>query len=90
MQPVDRIVRTLAQRELPPKDPSYWRRMIVIQRWRRIINMICLLIAVYALAMTAFDPPTHHPGVMRLDESLLIFVVALLVAVNVLTVAFRK
>jgi hypothetical protein len=90
MQPVDRIGQQLAQGELPARDISYWRRVIVIQRWRRITTMICFLLALYALVATALYPPAHHPGTLRLDESLLIFIIALVLAVNVLTVAFRK
>ncbi|MBW4025495.1 MAG: hypothetical protein HIU92_20615 [Proteobacteria bacterium] len=90
MNPAEHTAVKVARRVLPPRDPSYWRRMIVIQRWRRITTMSCLLLALYALVMTALYPPGHHPGTMRLDESLLIFIIALVLAVNILTVAFRK
>ncbi len=77
----------LEQSGLFPRDASS-RRLIVLQRWRRITNVVCLILALYALVVTELCPPAHHPGTTRLDESLLIFTVAIFVAVNVLTVAF--
>ena len=90
MQPVDRMLQKLAKSELPPRDMAYWRRIIVIQRWRRITITICLMLALYALIVTVLYPPAHHPGTLTLDQSLLIFIIALVLAVNVLTVGFRK
>jgi hypothetical protein len=90
MPPVDRSARKFAQNEQPSRDSSYWRRMIVIQRWRRVTIGICLLLALYALAVTALYPPAHYPGTMRLDQSLFIFIIALVLAVNVFTLGFRK
>jgi hypothetical protein len=87
MQPVDRDGQKLEQSGLFPRDAS-WRRLIVLQRWRWITNAVCLLLALYALVVTWLYPPAHHPGTSRLDVSLLIFIVALAVAANVLTVVF--
>jgi ABC-type polysaccharide transport system permease subunit len=87
MQPLDRDGNKHEQIALFPKDAS-WRRVIVLQRWRRITNAVCLFLAAYALVVTELYPPAHHPGTTRLDESLLILIVAFLVAANILTVAF--
>jgi hypothetical protein len=72
---------------MPSRDAS-WRRLIVLQRWRRVTNAVCLLLALYALVVTELYPPAHHPGTTRLDVSLLIFIVALAVVANLLTVVF--
>jgi hypothetical protein len=90
MQPADHTAQKFASGERPSRDPAYWRRVIVIQRWRRITTGICILLALYALVITALYPPAHHPGTMRLDQSLFIFIIALVLAVNVLTIGFRK
>jgi hypothetical protein len=71
---------------MPSRDAS-WRRLIVLQRWRRVTNAVCLLLALYALVVTELYRPAH-PGTTRLDVSLLIFIVALAVVANLLTVVF--
>jgi hypothetical protein len=71
---------------------SYWRRMLIIQKWRRITLVKLPVPMPYALAISSFDPDFHNPSTLMLVGSLAAFFVAAIVAVNFFTVAlgFRR
>jgi len=66
------------------------RRMLLIQRWRRIALMVCLFLALTALLITVLDPAFVHPSSFALVQSLFIFIGAVLVAVSFLNFRLRK
>jgi len=72
------------------EEPRLLRRMLLIQRWRRIALMVCLLLAITVLLINALDPTFVHPSNFALVQSLLAFIIAVLVAVNFLTFRLRK
>ncbi len=71
-------------------DASYWRRMLLIQRWRRISWLVCLFLALCALLFVLLDHGFHHPSIVMLVESMFAFIVAIVAAVNFLTFRLRK
>jgi len=52
--------------------------------------VVCLFLALTALLITVLDPAFVHPSSFALVQSLFIFIGAVLVAVNFLTVRLRK
>ena len=72
------------------EEPRLLRRMLLIQRWRRVALMVCLFLALTALSINALDPTFVQPSSFALVQSLLAFIVAVLVAVNFLTFRLRK
>ena len=73
-----------------PWDSSYWPRMLLIQRWRRIELPICAALALCGLIALLIDPDVQQPPTFMLVGSVFAFIVAVLVAVNVLTISMRK
>lgn len=71
-------------------DVFYWRRMLLIQRWRRIAWLVCLFLAFWALLFIMLDPGFQHPSTVKLVKSMCAFIVAVLVAVNFLTFRLRR
>ena len=71
-------------------EAQYLRRMHLIQRWRRTALLVCLLLASYALLVNVLDPTFLQPSGHALVESLLAFIIAIIVAVNFLTFRLRK
>jgi hypothetical protein len=69
---------------------AYHARMRHLQRWRRIALISCAFLALYAVVIYTRDPALSHPTDMVLIASLFAFIVAILVAVNFLTISFRK
>ncbi len=72
------------------EEPRLARRMLLIQWWRRTALMVCLFLAITALLINALDPAFVQPSSFALVQSLLAFIVAVLVAVNFLTFRLRK
>jgi hypothetical protein len=72
------------------QNPSYHARMLIIQRWRRIALISCALVAIYAGVIYLRDPSMRAASGGLLIASLFAFIAAMLVAVNFLTVKFRK
>ncbi len=71
-------------------DASYWKRMLLVQRWRRIAWLVCLFLALWALLFSLLDPGFQHPSTGMLVKSMCAFIVAVLAAVNLLTFQLRK
>lgn len=69
---------------------SYYARMLVIQRWRRITLATCVMLALYAGVVYLRDPSLDAASTGEVIASIFAFVVALLIAVNFLTIRFRK
>ncbi len=59
--------------------------MRAIQRWRRIVFLVCFLMCVDALLVLWLDPGLQNTPHLALLQSLFFFVVALIVAVNYLS-----
>ena len=72
------------------EEPRLTRRMLLIQRWRRVALMVCLFLALTALLITVLDPAFVQPSSFALVQSLFIFIGAVLVAVNFLNFRLRK
>lgn len=71
------------------RDDAYWRRMLLIQRWRRIAWLVCLFLALWALLFSLLDPGFQNPSVVMLVGSIFAFIIAIVVAVNLLTFRLR-
>jgi hypothetical protein len=71
-------------------DASYWPRMLLAQRWRRIAWLVCLFLALWALLFVLLDPGFQHPSTVMLVKSMFAFIVAVVAAVNFLTFRLRK
>ncbi len=71
-------------------DASYWKRMLLLQRCRRIAWLVCLLLALWALLFSLLDPGFQRPSTVMLVKSMFAFIVAVVAAVNLLTFQLRK
>ena len=72
------------------RTASYWPRMLLIQRWRRIAWLVCLFLALWALLFVLLDPGFQHPSTVMLVTSVFAFIIAVTAAVNLLTFRLRK
>jgi lysylphosphatidylglycerol synthetase-like protein (DUF2156 family) len=77
------------QKSLEATYASYYSRMRLIQRWRRVAWISCVLVALLAAIIVARDPGLDQPSHGMLVASLFVFIVALMLAVNFLTMRFR-
>lgn len=71
------------------RDNSYWKRMLLIQRWRRIAWLVCLFLISWAILFGLLDPEFQNPSVVMLIKSIFAFIVAIVAAVNLLTFRLR-
>jgi hypothetical protein len=69
---------------------AYHARMRLLHRWRGIALISGALLALYAVLIYTRDPTLSHPADVVLIASLFAFIVALLVAVNFLTISYGK
>ncbi len=90
MQPESRPVSQLKEDASASGDASYWPRMRLIQRWRRIAWLVCLFLALWALLFILLDPGFQHPSTVLRAKSMLAFIVAVVAGVNFLTFRLRK
>jgi len=90
MQPESQTQTHAEERTAPSRDAFYWRRMLFIQRWRRIGWVICLFFALTALLFALLDPAYQHPSTVMLVRSMFAFIVSVVAAVNLLTFLLRK
>lgn len=90
MQPEAHPMSQASETSAASEEPRLVRRMLLIQRWRRTALMVCLFLAITALLVNALDPTFVQPSSFALVQSLLAFIVAVLVAVNFLTFRLRK
>jgi len=90
MQPEAHPMSQASKTSAASEEPRLLRRMLLIQRWRRTALMVCLFLAITALLVNALDPTFVQPSSFTLVQSLLVFIVAVLVAVNFLTFRLRK
>jgi len=71
------------------RDVSYWSRMLLVQRWRRVAWLACLFLALWALLFGLLDPGFQNPSVVMVIKSMFAFIIAILAAVNLLTFRLR-
>ncbi len=90
MQPESRPVSQAEEDTSASRDASYWPRMLLAQRWRRIAWLVCLFLALWALLFVLLDPGFQHPSTVMLVKSMFAFIVAVVAAVNFLTFRLRK
>ncbi len=90
MQPDSRPVSHSDESAPGPMNASYWKRMLFIQRWRRITWLVCLLLALWALLFLQLDSGSQHPPTVMIVKSTFAFIVAAIAAVNFFTVRLRK
>jgi uncharacterized membrane protein len=90
MQPESQPAPRVREDAARSGDASYWKRMLLIQRWRRIAWLVCLFLALWALLFSLLDPGFQQPSTIMLVKSMLAFIVAVLAAVNLLTFQLRK
>ncbi len=90
MQPESHPVSQAEENISAPRDASYWPRMLLAQRWRRIAWLVCLFLALWALLFVLLDPGFQHPSTVMLVKSMFAFIVAVIAAVNFLTFRLRK
>ncbi len=90
MQPESRPVSQAEEDTSASRDASYWPRMLLAQRWRRIAWLVCLFLALWALLFVLLDPGFQHPSTVMLVKSMFAFIVAVIAAVNFLTFRLRK
>jgi len=90
MQPETHPISQASKMSAPFDEPRLARRMLLIQRWRRVALMVCLFLALTALLITVLDPAFVQPSSFALVQSLFIFIGAVLVAVNFLNFRLRK
>ncbi len=90
MQPESRPVPQAKEDTIGSGDASYWKRMLLIQRCRRIAWLVCLLLPLWALLFSLLDPGFQHPSTVMLVKSMFAFIVAVVAAVNLLTFRLRK
>ncbi len=90
MQPEAHTMSQASKTSAAFAEPRLVRRMLLIQRWRRTALIVCLFLAITALLINALDPTFVQPSSFALVQSLLAFIVAVLVAVNFLTFRLRK
>ncbi len=90
MQPEAHPMSQASKTSAASEEPRLLRRMLLIQRWRRTALMVCLFLAITAFLINALDPAFVQPSSFALVQSLLAFIVAVLVAVNFLTFRLRK
>jgi hypothetical protein len=74
----------------PDRDAAYWRRMLFIQKWRRVVLLVCLLLCVDAVVTLCLDPHLAQTSHIVLVQSLFAFGIALIFAGNFLTFRARK
>ncbi len=67
---------------------AYLRRMRALQRSQRVVNLICVFLALYAVITAWRNPGLMDAAPSMLVWSLLAFIGAFVVAINVLTVRF--
>lgn len=82
-------MKTAEKHSLEATYASYYARMRLIQRWRRVAWLSCAFIALLAAVIVARDPGLNQPANGMLIASLFVFIVALILAVNILTVRLR-
>jgi len=90
MQPESRPVSQSKGDTSASGDASYWPRMLLVQRWRRIAWLVCLFLALWALLFILLDPGFQHPSTVMLVKSMFAFIVAVVAAANLLTFQLRK
>jgi len=90
MQPESRPMPQTREDTPSSRDASYWRRMRLIQRWRRIAWLVCLFLALWGLMTSLLDPAFQHPSTVMLVTSMCAFIFAVLATVNLLTFLLRK
>lgn len=90
MQPENHPVSQVDGHTSASRNASYWPRMRLIQRWRRIASLVCLFLALWALLFALLDPGFQHPSTVMLVKSMFAFIVAVAAAVNLLTFRLRK
>jgi len=90
MQPDSRPVSQLKEDTSASGDASYWPRMLLIQRWRRIAWLVCLFLALWALLFILLDPGFQHPSTVVVVKSMFAFIVAVVAGVSFLTFRLRK
>ncbi len=90
MQPESRPVSQSKRDTSASGDASYWPRMLLVQRWRRIAWLVCLFLALWALLFILLDPGFQHPSTVMLVKSMFAFIVAVVAAINLLTFRLRK
>ena len=66
MQPESRPVSQAEEDTSASRDASYWPRMLLAQRWRRIAWLVCLFLALWALLFVLLDPGFQHPSTVML------------------------
>jgi hypothetical protein len=71
-------------------DAKYLRRMRFIQKWRRIVLTVSLLLCIDASVTVWLDPDQAQKSEVVLVQSLFAFMIALVIAVNFLTFRLRK
>jgi uncharacterized membrane protein YqgA involved in biofilm formation len=76
--------------EQPINHATYLRRMRFIQRWRRIVLTVSLLLCIDAIVTMWLDPGLVQKPHVVLVQSLFAFMTALVIASNFLTVRLRK
>lgn len=77
------------QQNLEAPYASYHSRVRLTQRWRRVAWHSCALIVLLAAVIVARDCGLNQPSNGMLFASLFVFIVALMLAVNFLTVRSR-
>jgi len=80
----------MADEDEDDDEEIYGARMEKILRWRRIANLACLILFLGVLGTTLGDPGLVFASHLRLVQSLFAFTIALFLAVNLLTVWYRK
>ncbi len=90
MQPESHPMSHAEEDTSASRDASYWPRMLLAQRWRRIVWLVCLFLALWALLFSLLDPGFQHPSTVMLIKSMFAFIVAVVATVNLLTFRLRK
>jgi hypothetical protein len=63
--------------------------MLLIQRCRQIGNIICVFIAIYALGWVLLGSHSLQSSYLLIASSLIAFIFAIVVTLNVMTVLLR-
>jgi len=90
MQPESQPMSHAEEDTSASRDASYWPRMLLAQRWRRIMWLVCMFLALWALLFSLLDPGFQHPSTVMLVKSMFAFIVAVVATVNLLTFRLRK
>lgn len=73
----------------PANATAYDARMRLIQRYRRIGNITCVFIAIFALGWMLLGSHSLQSPYLLIASSLVAFIFAIVVAINVMTVLLR-